>query len=102
MPIFVKKAPKARESRLKSVPTLTEDVSDFNSVSLKLGGDKTLKFVEGNWTISDANSSTQQSFDKLKNMRSNQKLMEENNMLNAKMDILLDLLTECVDAKERE
>lgn len=101
MPIFVKKFTKhpikAREGRLNSVPKLVEEVDDFKrNITFKLDEDKKLKFVDGVWMNLRSNNSAENEDDVAKVHKTNQKLEGENRMLNAKMDILMDLLSEAL------
>lgn len=103
MPIFAKKHGKPlqpREGRLVTVPKLTEDVDDFKNIVLKLDDDKALKFVNGVWMNLKRNQSAESIDDTVKLQKSNQKLEEEKNMLTAKVDILLDLLSESLAEKD--
>lgn len=101
MPIFkknfVKKPLKAtaRESRL------VEDVDDFKNISLKLSDKNTLKFVNGVWMVLKKNQATDFD-DAVELVKTNQKLEEEKTMLTAKMDILLDLLSETISEKAKK
>lgn len=97
MPIFRKKAQKkTRESRL------VEDVEDFKIITLRVSDTKVLKFVSGSWVALKKNQ-TSESVDDGSDVSSlikdNRKLEDENRMLTAKIDILLDLLTETVAEK---
>lgn len=97
MPIFRKKVhKKTRESRL------VEDVEDFKNITLRVSDTKVLKFVSGSWIALKKNQ-TAESVDDASDVttliRDNRKLEDENRMLTAKIDILLDLLTETVAEK---
>lgn len=100
MPIFrknfVKKPQKstARESRL------VEEVDDFKNIALKLSDKNTLKFVNGVWMVLKKNQAENVD-DAIELVRTNQKLEEENTMLTAKIDIMLDLLSETLVEKEK-
>lgn len=100
MPIFrknfVKKPLKstAREFRL------VEEVDDFKNIALKLSDKNTLKFVNGVWMVLRKNQAENVD-DAIELVRTNQKLEEENTMLTAKMDIMLDLLSETLVEKEK-
>lgn len=103
MPIFVKKfspkLPKPRETRLNSVPKLTEDIEDFKNIKLKLNDDKELRFVDGVWL--SMNKNQPEGIDDVARLqKAKQKLEEENHMLQVKMDVLLDLLTESMSEKD--
>jgi len=99
MPIFTKKftqkAPKARDGRDSSVPKLTEELDDFKNIKLKLSDDKELRFVDGTW-MSLKKGTTDNIDDVVKLQKQKQKLEDENSMYAVKMDIMLDLLSECV------
>ncbi|CRK97349.1 CLUMA_CG010740, isoform A [Clunio marinus] len=101
MPMFAKKFTKLqlkpRESRLSTAPKLTEEVDDFKRIELKLSNDKSLTFVNGVWINLKKNEDLD---DVTKTLKKNQKLQEQNIMLNAKIEILLDLLTEAVCENE--
>lgn len=92
MPIFKKnfskKSSKARESRL------IEDIEDFKNITIKLSDKSTLKFADGVWLVLKKNQ-TSDNMEEL--LKSKQKLKEQNNMLTAKIDILLDLLSETLN-----
>lgn len=104
MPIFPQrkftfKHPKQRELRLNSVPKYNEDIDDFKNIKIKLSNEKELQFVDGEWISIKTNQ--QDGFDDVaKLVRENKKLENENSTLNVKMDIMLDLLTECISEKE--
>lgn len=99
MPIFkknfVKKPLKltTRESRL------VEEVDDFKNIAVKLSDKNTLKFVNGVWMVMKKNQGNVN--DAIELVKTNQRLEEENTMLTAKMDILLDLLSETLLEKEK-
>lgn len=103
MPIFTKKfskkSPSKPRNRLNSVPKIAEDIDDFKNISIKLDDEKVLKFVDGFW-ISSKKSSLADDDGILKLVQHNKKLEEEKTMLNAKLEICLDLLTETVAEKE--
>lgn len=98
MPIFkkslAKKSAKTRESRL------VEDIDDFKTITLKVSEKNTIKFVDGEWLLLKKNQSSDNVDDASELLKNNQKLKEENNVMVAKMDILLDLLTESLSGKE--
>lgn len=107
MPIFVKKfgkkcSPKPRESRLNSVPKLSEEVDAFKNITIKFDDEKVLKFVSGIWMTGSKKSSEEENDDDamLKLVTQNKKLQEETMMLNAKLEICLDLLSEAIAEKE--
>ena len=104
MPIFPQrkftfKHPKQRELRLNSVPKYNEDIDDFKDIKIKLSNERELQFVDGEWI--NVKKSQQEGFDDVARLvRENKKLQNENSNLNVKMDIMLDLLTECICEKE--
>jgi len=104
MPIFPQrkftfKHPKQRELRLNSVPKYNEDIDDFKNIKIKLSNEKELQFVDGEWI--SIKKSQQEGFDDVARLvRENKRLENENSTLNVKMDIMLDLLTECISEKE--
>lgn len=77
-----------------------EEVDDFKSIELKLCDEKTLRFVDGVWMSLKKNHTAEHVDDVSKLHKTNQKLDEENIMLTAKMDILLDLLSEALAERE--
>lgn len=104
MPIFPQrkftfKHPKQRELRLNSVPKYNEDIDDFKNIKIKLNNEKELQFVDGIW-ISVKKNQQQYEDDVAKLVKDNKRLENENTALNVKMDIMLDLLTECISEKE--
>ena len=98
MPIFKKnfgkKSAKVRESRL------VENIDDFKNITLKLSDKNTLKFVDGVWLVLKKNQLNDNMDDAAELLKSNQQLREENSMTMAKMDILLDLLSETLSGTE--
>ncbi|CAG9798175.1 unnamed protein product [Chironomus riparius] len=104
MPIFPQrkltfKHPKQRELRLNSVAKYNEDIDDFKNIKIKLSNERELQFVDGEWI--SINKSQQEEFDDTARLvRENKRLENENSTLNVKMDIMLDLLTECISEKE--
>ena len=104
MPIFPQrkftfKHPKQRELRLNSVPKYNEDIDDFKNIKIKLSNERELQFVDGEWI--SIKKSQQEGFDDVGRLvRENKRLENENSTLNVKMDIMLDLLTECISEKE--
>lgn len=105
MPIFVKKfgkkcLPKPRESRLSSVPKLAEEVDAFRKISIKFDDEKVLKFVNGVWISSKKSNSGENDDEVLKLVTQSKILEEEKMMLNAKLEICLDLLSETIAEKE--
>jgi hypothetical protein len=103
MPLFTKSFNKRKtarpRSRLGLAPKSDEDIDDFKNVKIKFDDEKFVKFVEGVWMTSKKSSSADDE-EVLKLMKQNRKLEEEKNMLNAKLEICLDLLTETVAEKE--
>ncbi|XP_053670500.1 protein chibby homolog 1 [Anopheles nili] len=110
MPIFQKKfAPKIappRGQRLNiGCPPPAEDLDDFRSISLNLV-DKQLCFIDGIWMnglkptagSASAGISGHSTDDVLRMKRRLKTLEQENNMLQVKLDVLVDLLTENVIA----
>jgi hypothetical protein len=96
---FTPKLPKQRELRLNTVPKRAEEIDDFRSIKLKLSGEKEFQFVDGVW-MGLKKSQPEAIDDITRIVRTNKRLEEENAMLNVKMDIMLDLLTECVAEKD--
>ncbi|XP_058116863.1 protein chibby homolog 1 [Anopheles ziemanni] len=112
MPIFQKKfalkiAP-PRTHRLNiGCPPQQEDLDDFRSITLNLV-DKQLCFIDGVWmnglkptaggsAAASSSGATAHSMDDLLRMKRRVKTLEqENNMLQVKLDVLVDLLTENV------
>jgi len=64
---------------------------DYGTTSLKLDGNE-LRFVNGKWKIGEVGSSNDEEIEQLR--QENKRLAEENNMLQLKNDILVDMLTE--------
>lgn len=96
---FTPKLPKQRDLRLNSVPKYPEEIDDYRHIKLKLSGERELQFVDGVWiSLKPSQNDTVDDIAKL--VREKKKLENENTMLNVKMDIMLDLLTECVSEKE--
>jgi uncharacterized protein YlxW (UPF0749 family) len=103
MPLFTKsfskRKPTKPRNRLSSAPKLDESIDDFRNVKIKFDDEKFVKFVEGVW-MSSKKSPAVDDEEVLKLVKHNKKLEEEKNMLNAKLEICLDLLTETVAEKE--
>ncbi|EDO64842.1 AGAP012739-PA, partial [Anopheles gambiae str. PEST] len=109
MPIFQKKfAPKVAPPRTQRLnigcPPPAEDLDDFRTITLNLV-DKQLCFIDGVWLNglkpgpggSVASGSGVNVTDDLLRMKRRMKALEqENNMLQVKLDVLVDLLTENV------
>lgn len=94
MPIFSKKFDvkniPVRSKRQNDWPKIQEKLDDYQIIQLNLD-EKKLKFVNGTWT-SLQNSTNP--FDVGVMKRKIQKLEEENNLNQIKVDVLLDMLTE--------
>uniref|UniRef100_A0A182U052 Chibby n=1 Tax=Anopheles melas TaxID=34690 RepID=A0A182U052_9DIPT len=109
MPIFQKKfAPKVAPPRAQRLnigcPPPAEDLDDFRTITLNLV-DKQLCFIDGVWLNglkpgpggSVVSGSGVNVTDDLLRMKRRMKALEqENNMLQVKLDVLVDLLTENV------
>uniref|UniRef100_A0A182QCP3 Chibby n=1 Tax=Anopheles farauti TaxID=69004 RepID=A0A182QCP3_9DIPT len=110
MPIFQKKfAPKIAPPRTQRLnigcPPPTEDLDDFRTITLNLV-DKQLCFIDGIWMNGlkpsvagggmTSNASVNTTDDLLRMKRRMKTLEQENNMLQVKLDVLVDLLTENV------
>lgn len=95
MPIFRKKVQKQKSRESK----LVEDIDDFKNISLRVTDSKVLKFVSGSWIVLKKNQAADNLDDATELIKENRKLDDENRMLNAKVDILLDLLSEHVAEK---
>jgi Chibby family len=105
MPIFVKKfgkksLPKPRESRLNSVPKLSEELDSFKNISIKFDDEKVVKFVNGVWISSKKSGLGENDDETMKLVTLNKKLEEEKMMLSAKLEICLDLLSETIAEKD--
>lgn len=101
MPIFVKKfTPKLsapRESRMNiNIPKIDQDINDFRDIKITVDDVTELRFLDGEWIScsNDGNSQTSDLSDLSRMKKKTSILEQENQMLNAKIDILLDLLTE--------
>lgn len=94
MPIFKRKVSKKRSVESQ----ITEDLDDFKSITINLCDKKNIKFVNGVWIVLN-NQSTESVDSTSELVKTNQTLERENYMLNAKMEILVDLLSETL-AKE--
>lgn len=95
MPIFSKKFDikniPARTKRDASCAQIQEKLDDFQTIQVNLANKKKLKFVDGTWIGTQQQTDT----DDIAMMRKRlQKLEEENNLNQIKVDILLDMLTE--------
>ncbi|XP_065898512.1 protein chibby homolog 1-like [Dysidea avara] len=104
MPLFsrssfrsTKKPPKRKSSSLTNVSALSESTYSLQDlqlesgpVNLKLGGQE-LVFEKGEWLI-DGPKGTTNSREYVKLQRQNKQLLEENNLLKYKIELLLDML----------
>ncbi|XP_058060543.1 protein chibby homolog 1 [Anopheles bellator] len=116
MPIFAKKfAPKLVPPRVRRLnigcPPAAEDLDDFRTITLNLV-DRQLCFIDGIWMnglqpaatggLPSAtggpigNASAHSTDDMLRMRRRIKSLEQENNLLQVKLDVLVDLLTENV------
>lgn len=96
MPIFSKKFDvKSIPSRSKrhggNGPSIQEKFDDYETISVNLSGERQLKFVNGEWLLTQSSCSVDD-INALK--RRVHKLEEENNLKQVKVDVLLDMLTE--------
>lgn len=104
MPIFLKKSsPKGsapRTGRLpESVfPRIKDDIDDVRNISLHINEKKQLRFVDGIWIQNQGSGQSKTvdvNVDDFFNLKSKlDGLEQENNLLQVKVDILIDLLTE--------
>lgn len=95
MPIFSKKFDikniPQRGKRDGSCVQWQEKLDDFHVIQMNLSNKKKLKFVDGTWMVTQKPADT----DDFTAMRKRlQKLEEENNLNQIKVDVLLDMLTE--------
>lgn len=95
MPIFSKKfdikSIPQRGKRDSNCPQIQEKLDDYQIIQLNLTNKKKLKFVDGTWIVTQQPADA----DDITAMRKRlQKLEEENNLNQIKVDILLDMLTE--------
>uniref|UniRef100_A0A182W1C6 Chibby n=1 Tax=Anopheles minimus TaxID=112268 RepID=A0A182W1C6_9DIPT len=109
MPIFQKKfAPKVAPPRAQRLnigcPPPAEDLDDFRTITLNLV-DKQLCFIDGVWLnglkpvpggTATSGAGVNLTDDLLRMKRRMKALEQENNMLQVKLDVLVDLLTENV------
>ncbi|XP_053659229.1 protein chibby homolog 1 [Anopheles marshallii] len=109
MPIFQKKfSPKVAPPRTQRLnigcPPPAEDLDDFRTITLNLV-DKQLCFNDGVWLnglkpvpggTATSGTGVNQTDDLLRMKRRMKTLEQENNMLQVKLDVLVDLLTENV------
>lgn len=96
MPIFSKKfdvktLPSRGKRHTINCPPIQEKLDDYETISVILSGQRQLKFVDGEWLLTQS-SSNGDDVNALK--RKVQKLEEENNLNQVKVDVLLDMLTE--------
>lgn len=78
-----------------NIPKLDQDIDDFrDNIKITIDESNELRFVDGEWiTVTDRNRDVDVS--DISRMKKKASILEqENQMLNAKIDILLDLLTE--------
>lgn len=103
MPIFQKrthfKAPPARTGRVSEAicPRVIKSTDDCKSLHLNLTNDKELRFVDGIWIqhSGHSKSTTELNVDDLLKLKGKMdRLEQENNLLQVKVDVLIDLLTE--------
>lgn len=95
MPIFSKKFEikniPHRSKRDGNCSHVQEKLDDFHVIQLNLTNRKKLKFVDGTWIVTQQGADV----DDVAVMRKRlQKLEEENNLNQIKVDVLLDMLTE--------
>ncbi|XP_031618137.1 protein chibby homolog 1 [Contarinia nasturtii] len=95
MPIFSKKFDikniPQRGKRDNSCAQIQEKLDDFHTIQLNLTNKRKLKFVDGTWIVTQQHGDA----DDITAMRKRlQKLEEENNLNQIKVDVLLDMLTE--------
>lgn len=95
MPIFAKKfdikSIPARSKRYNNGgPQIQEKIDEYRTIQINLNKKK-LKFIDGTWILTQ-NSSDIDDVGALK--KKLQKLEEENNLNQIKVDVLLDMLTE--------
>ncbi|CAH1795362.1 unnamed protein product [Owenia fusiformis] len=85
-----RKTPSLSNLHLDSTQQQEEFGLDFGPIKVNLGGSEAV-FEDGQW-ISDSSGGGGRDIIKMK--KQNQQLIEENNLLKLKMDILLDMLAE--------
>lgn len=94
MPIFSKKFDikniPQRAKRDSSCTHTPEKLDDFHVIQMDLGKKRKLKFVDGTWIVSPQQSDG----DDVTTRKRLQRLEEENNLNQIKIDVLLDMLTE--------
>lgn len=97
MPIFSKKfdiktIPNRGKRQAANCPPIQEKFADYETISVNLSGQRQLKFVNGEWLLTQSSSCNVDDINALK--RKVHKLEEENNLNQVKVDVLLDMLTE--------
>lgn len=95
MPIFSKKFDiktiPQRSKRDGSCAPVQEKLDDFQVIQMNLTNKKKLKFVDGTWIVTQQPADSDDFIAMRKRL---QKLEEENNLNQIKVDVLLDMLTE--------
>lgn len=95
MPIFSKKfyvkAIPVRTKRQNNFPQMQEKLDEYQSIQITLNNKKKLKFIDGTWMLTQHTADTD---DITVMKRRIQKVEEENNLNQIKVDVLLDMLTE--------
>lgn len=104
MPIFQKrihfKAPPSRTGRVSEAvcPRIIKNTDDCKNLHLNLSNEKELRFADGIWIQHSAtghSKTTELNVDDLLKLKSKMdRLEQENNLLQVKVDLLIDLLTE--------
>ncbi|XP_059611641.1 protein chibby homolog 1 [Phlebotomus argentipes] len=100
MPIFSKKfsyksAPPRNKRVLESdCPRIHEKLEEFRNIHLQLSDDGGYTFANGCWSSTSKNAKASASNNNQQLKEKITKLSEENNLLQLKVDILVDLLTE--------
>lgn len=96
MPIFSKKFDikniPQRSKRDGNCSHVQEKLDDFQTIQLNLMNKKKLKFADGKWIVSQIHGADADDVIVLR--KKLQKLEEENNLNQIKVDVLLDMLTE--------
>lgn len=94
MPIFSKKFDikniPQRSKRDGTSSHIQEKLDDYQVIQLNLANKKKLKFVDGTWIVTQQGDLD----DVIAMQKRLQKLEEENNLNQIKVDVLLDMLTE--------
>ncbi|KAK6171089.1 hypothetical protein SNE40_019349 [Patella caerulea] len=78
---------------LDSTASQAEFGLDCNNVKLNLGGNEVM-FEDGMWIQENTKGGGASHYEVTRLRKQNQQLLEENNLLKLKMDILLDMLAE--------